>query len=202
MPDNVSIYRNRLQTMGNTESISDILDSIKSRRDLTGAFDAIIGRYSERLYWHIRRIVVLHEDAEDILQDTFVTAFTNAHGFRGDSEGSLIGWLYKIATNLCIKHLNRRRRWGFFTSADTLSERLSADFEGEISPSADEISVKLQRAVVALPMKQKLVFNMRYYDEMPFEQISKITGQSVSTLKANYHYAVQKVKREVTTIEI
>ena len=199
---NVSIYRNRLQTMGSAESISEILDSIKSRRDLTRAFDAIIERYNERLYWHIRRIVVLHEDAEDILQDTFVTAFTNAHGFRGDSESSLTGWLYKIATNLCIKHLNRRRKWGFFTSADSLSERLSADFEGEISPSADEISIRLQRAVVALPMKQKLVFNMRYYDEMPFEQIARITGQSVSTLKANYHYAVQKVKREVTIIDI
>ena len=199
---NVSIYRNRLQTMGSAESISEILDSIKSRRDLTRAFDAIIERYNERLYWHIRRIVVLHEDAEDILQDTFVTAFSNAHSFRGDSEGSLTGWLYKIATNLCIRHLNRRRKWGFFTSADSLSERLSADFEGEISPSADEISIRLQRAVVALPMKQKLVFNMRYYDEMPFEQIARITGQSVSTLKANYHYAAQKVKREVTIIDI
>ncbi len=188
--------------MGNTESISEILDSIKSHDDLTQAFDAIIDRYSERLYWHIRRIVVLHEDAEDILQDTFVTAFSNAHGFRGDSEGSLIGWLYKIATNLCIKHLNRKRKWGFFTSTDTLTERLSADFEGEISPSADEISVKLQRAVVALPMKQKLVFNMRYYDEMTFEQIARITGQSVSTLKTNYHYAVQKVKKEIATIKL
>lgn len=188
--------------MRNTESISEILEAVKSQGDSTWAFDAIIDRYSERLYWHIRRIVVLHEDAEDILQDTFVTAFTNAHGFRGDNEGSLIGWLYKIATNLCIRHLNRRRKWGFFASVDSLRERLAADFEGEISPSADEISVRLQRAVVALPMKQKLVFNMRYYDEMPFEKIAEITGQSVSTLKTNYHYAVQKVKREVTTIEL
>ena len=178
---------------------SEIIDLLKSG-DTTTAFDRIIDRYNERLYWHIRRIVVLHEDAEDLLQETFVAAFTNAGSFRGENEGSLAGWLYKIATNLSIKALKRRRR-GIFTSVDSLRGQLLSSLDSELSPSADEIAVKLQRAVTALPMKQKLVFNMRYYDEMPFEQIARVTGQSVGTLKTNYHYAVEKVKREVTTIK-
>ncbi len=186
--------------MTREEEKSEIIDLLRSG-DTTAAFDEIIDRYNERLYWHIRRIVVLHEEAEDVLQETFVAAFTNAGGFRGESEGSLAGWLYKIATNLSIKALKRRRR-GIFTSVDSLRGQLLSSLDSEFSPEADEIAMKLQRAVTALPMKQKLVFNMRYYDEMPFEQIAQATGQKVGTLKTNYHYAVEKVKREVTTIKL
>lgn len=180
---------------------ADVAEMLLNGEDTARAFDAIIELYSERLYWHIRRIVVLHEDAEDILQDTFVTAYLKADGFRGGKEGSLTGWLYKIATNLGIRALRRRKR-GIFSPIDSLCGRLASDFEGEISPTADEIAVKLQRAVVGLPMKQKLVFNLRYYDELPFEEISKITGQSLSSAKTNYHYAVQKIKKEVSQIEL
>ncbi len=186
--------------MKNYDEVAIIARLRASTDDATEVFDAIIDRYNERLYWHIRRIVVLHEEAEDVLQDTFVTAYTSRSGFRGESVGSLTGWLYKIATNLSIRALKRRRR-GLFSSIDSLRGALAADFEGEIAPDADEISAALQRAVIALPMKQKLVFNMRYFDEMTFEQISQATGQSVSTLKANYHYATQKVKQSVTKIE-
>ena len=187
--------------MAQRENESDLVGRLKGAGNPVAAFDEIIARYNERLYWHIRRIVVQHEEAEDVLQDTFVAAYTNIGGFRGESEGSLVGWLYKIATNLSIKALKRRKR-GIFTSVDSLRWRLLSDLDSELSPSADEVAAKLQRAVTALPMKQKLVFNMRYYDEMPFEQIAQATGQSVSTLKTNYHYAVEKVKREVTTIKL
>ncbi|MBP3423673.1 MAG: sigma-70 family RNA polymerase sigma factor [Alistipes sp.] len=180
--------------------ISQIIEALRSSECGTGAFDAIIERYSERLYWHIRRILVQHEASEDALQETFVKAFLAAKSFRGDSEGSLVAWLYKIATTEAIRSLRRRKRY-IFTSIDSLSHQLVADFEGEIAPDADQITVRLQRAVLALPMKQKLVFNMRYFDEMSFNDISQITGQSVATLKTNYHYAVKRVKQSVEELE-
>lgn len=173
-----------------------VIKALGSEDDVTGAFDIIIERYSERLYWHIRRIVVLSEDAEDTLQDTFVAAFRSAKDFRGDSESSLTAWLYKIATTLSIKCLRRRKRH-IFTSIDSLTGALVADFEGQVAPDADTLAVALQRAVLELPVKQRLVFNMRYYDELPFEEISKITGQSVGTLKTNYHYATKRIKQRV-----
>ena len=165
------------------------------------AFDLLIEQYGDRLYWHIRRIVVQHEDAEDVLQETFARAYLSISGFRGETDSSLTAWLYRIATTLSINALRKRKR-GIFSSLDSVRGDLLATFEDEIDPSADEIIVRLQKAILALPTKQRLVFNMRYYDELSFEEISKITGQSISTLKTNYHYAVQKIKKEVSTIEI
>lgn len=166
-----------------------------------GGFDLLIEQYGERLYWHIRRIVVQHEEAEDLLQDTFVRAYEMREQFRGDTESSLKAWLYKIATTIALKAL-RRRRHGIFASIDSVRGDLLATYEHEIDPSADEMLVRLQRAILALPTKQRLVFNMRYYDELPFEQISEITGDSVSTLKTNYHYATKRIKEDITTIEL
>ena len=166
-----------------------------------GAFDLLIEQYGDRLYWHIRRVVVQHEEAEDALQETFARAFLSISGFRGETESSLTAWLYRIATTLAINALRRRKR-GIFSSLDSVRGDLLATFEHEVEPSADEIVVRLQKAILALPTKQRLVFNMRYYDELSFEQISQITGQSVSTLKTNYHYAVQKIRSQVSTIEI
>ena len=171
------------------------------RSNAVEAFDRLIEHYGDRLYWHIRRVVVNHEDAEDVLQETFVKAYTSIAEFRGDSESSLTAWLYRIATNTAILALRKRKRWAF-SSLDSLRGDLLATFEHEIDPSADEIVVRLQKAILALPTKQRLVFNMRYYDELSFEQISQATGQSVSTLKTNYHYAVQKIKEQVRVIEI
>jgi RNA polymerase sigma-70 factor (ECF subfamily) len=165
------------------------------------AFDWLIEQYSERLYWHIRRVVVQHEESEDVLQETFVRAYTSISEFRGEAESSLTAWLYRIATTQAIKALRRRKR-GIFSSIDSVRGDLLATFEQEVDPSADEIVVRLQKAVLALPTKQRLAFNMRYYDELSFEQISQATGHSVSTLKTNYHYAVQKIKEQVRVIEI
>jgi RNA polymerase sigma-70 factor (ECF subfamily) len=109
--------------------------------------------------------------------------------------------LYRIATNIAIVALRKRKKWAF-SSLDSLRGDLLATFEHEVEPSSDEILVRLQKAILALPTKQRLVFNMRYYDELSFEQISQATGHSVSTLKTNYHYAVQKIKEQVRVIEI
>lgn len=165
------------------------------------AFDLLIEQYGDRLYWHIRRIVVQHEEAEDVLQETFTRAYLSISGFRGKTESSLTAWLYRIATTLSINVLRKRKR-GIFSSLDSVRGDLLATFEHEVEPSADEIIVRLQKAILALPTKQRLVFNMRYYDELSFEEISQITGQSVSTLKTNYHYAVQKIKKDVSVIEL
>lgn len=178
----------------------DVVRQIRAGEDRAQVLDLIISRYGERLYWHLRRMVVLHEEAEDALQDTFVAAYNALDGFRGESEGSLIVWLYKIATNVAIKMLRRRRR-SIFVSIDAVGADLLADYEMQIAPDADEIAVRLQRAVVALPVKQKLVFNLRYYDELSFEDISQATGMSVATLKVNYHYAVKRIKEQVTIFD-
>ena len=180
--------------------ITQIIKDLKEERTVTMAFGMIIEHYSERLYWHIRRIVVQHEEAEDALQETFMTAYSSASTFRGESESSLAAWLYRIATNTALKILKRKRRH-IFASLDSLSNTLIAEFEGEIAPDADQIAIKLQRAILALPVKQRLVFNMRYYDELSFEEISQITGQSVSTLKTNYHYAAKRIKQSVSQLD-
>ena len=181
------------------DKATELIAQLKS--NAVESFDRLIELYGDRLYWHIRRVVVSHEDAEDVLQETFVKAYTSIAEFRGETESSLTAWLYRIATNVAILALRKRKRWAF-SSLDSLRGDLLATFEHEVEPSSDEIVVRLQKAILALPTKQRLVFNMRYYDELSFEQISQATGQSVSTLKTNYHYAVQKIKEQVMVIEI
>ncbi len=181
------------------ESSVELIAQLRS--NAVDAFDRLIEQYGDRLYWHIRRVVVQHEEAEDVLQETFARAYISIGDFRGETESSLTAWLYKIATNLAISALRKRKKWAF-SSLDSVRGTLLATFDQELDPSADEIMVRLQKAILALPTKQRLVFNMRYYDELSFEQISQATGQSVSTLKTNYHYAVQKIKEQVRVIEI
>ena len=181
------------------ETVTELIAQLRSNS--VGAFDRLIEQYGDRLYWHIRRVVVHNEDAEDALQETFVKAYTSIADFRGETDSSLTAWLYRIATNIAINVLRKRKKWAF-SSLDSVRGDLLATFEHEIEPSADEIVVRLQKAILALPTKQRLVFNMRYYDELSFEQISQATGHSVSTLKTNYHYAVQKIKEQVRVIEI
>ena len=145
--------------------------------------------------------IVRKSGLRDVLQETFTRAYLSIADFRGETESSLTAWLYRIATNVAINVLRRRKKWAF-SSLDSVRGDLLATFEHEIDPSADEIVVRLQKAILALPTKQRLVFNMRYYDELSFEQISQATGDSVSTLKTNYHYAVKRIKEEVTQIEL
>lgn len=155
------------------------------------AFSRLVSLYSERLYWQIRRMVLNHEDANDILQNTFLKAWNNIDLFRG--EAKLSTWLFRIAINeslTFINNLNKRNQTLVNDPDHLLLEKMEADpyFEG------DEIEIKLQKAILRLPEKQRIVFNMRYYDELKYEEISEILGTSVGALKASYHHASKKVE--------
>ncbi|MGN0191762.1 MAG: RNA polymerase sigma factor [Candidatus Cryptobacteroides sp.] len=147
--------------------------------------------YGKRLYWHIRRIVVGHDDAEDVLQDTFLKICDKAESFRGD-EKSLLAWCYRIATNEALHLLRRRAR--LFQSLDSVSAGLSVKLAEESAPDADRMSLLFQQAVLQLSTWQRIVFNLRYYDELTYTEISEITGKSENSLRTNYSYAVNKIK--------
>lgn len=146
-------------------------------------------RYGERLYWHIRRLVVSHDDAEDALQETFIKIFTKADSFKGQS---LEAWCYKIATNEALQALRRRKRT--FQSLDSLGPELSELLLTESAPDADRSTVLFQQAILRLSTWQRIAFNLRYYDELPYSQIAAITGKSENTLRTNCHFAVEKIK--------
>lgn len=155
------------------------------------AFEQIVSFYSDKLYRQIRRIVLSHDDANDLLQNTFIKAWMNIDLFRGDAK--LSSWLYRIALNESITFLNKQRAQNkiFLDNKDSFpAEKLESDayFDG------DALQLKLQEAIFKLPEKQKIVFNMRYYDEMTYEEISEILGTSVGALKASYHHAVKKIE--------
>ena len=155
------------------------------------AFERVVSYYSDKLYYQIRKMVISHDDANDLLQNTFLKAWTSIGFFRG--EARLSTWLYKIAFNESVTFLNRQRAQSNVSidEADTfLIEKLESDeyFDG------DSLQQKLQKAILTLPDKQRAVFNMRYYDEIPYEEMSDITGTSVGALKASYHHAVKKIE--------
>ena len=151
----------------------------------------VTGLYGKRLYWHIRRIVVSHDDAEDALQETFLKIYEKAGSFRGDA-GSLLPWCYRIATNEALQMLRRRAR--LFQSLDSVSAELAGKLAEECAPDADRMSVLFQQAVLQLSTQQRIVFNLRYYDELSYAEISRITGKSENSLRTNYSYAVNKIK--------
>ncbi|HPF04067.1 MAG TPA: RNA polymerase sigma factor [Bacteroidales bacterium] len=157
-------------------------------------FRMLVEQYSRRLYWHIRRIVILHEDADDTLQNTFMNAWKNISAFR--NESSLYTWLYTIATNEALATMNRRKR-NSSVSLDEISKYFESSEEGAAWFDGDEAQVKLQNAILKLPDKQRVVFNLRYYGEMPYEEMSKVLGTSEGALKASYHHAVKKIEQNL-----
>lgn len=170
------------------------LQTSDSSRD---AFNELMRKYGEGVYWHIRKMVISHDDAVDLLQNVFLKAWNNIDHFRGDAK--LSTWLYKIAVNESINFINKEKtRQGLTAddSAEFLLNNLAADeyFDG------DELHLALQKAIADLPEKQRLVFNMRYFDEMSYEQISDILGTSVGALKANYHHAVKKISQAISSL--
>lgn len=154
---------------------------------------AMMDAYQSRLYWHIRRLIVRHDVAQDVLQDTFIKAYNNFSQFKKDSQ--LFTWLYRIATNEALQQLAKvkkmKKAW---EDVEYYMQNLVAE---NADHDAEEIQVLLQKAIQILPEKQKLVFNIRYYDELPFEEISIILDMSVSTCKTNYHYAKQKIENYI-----
>jgi len=174
--------------------ISDgqIIKNFKDPDKREVAFSELLAIYQERLYWHCRKIVINHEDADDALQNTFIKVWNSLSGFRADS--GLYTWLYRIATNESLTVLKQKKKFLNHTNIDeyiqTQSENLTSDsyFDG------DEAEKKLQMAIISLPEKQRLVFNMKYYDEIKYNEMSEILGTSVGALKASYHHAVKKIE--------
>lgn len=167
--------------------ISELLKS-----DVSKGFRLLVERYSSKLYWHIRRLVILHEDADDALQNTFINAWRNISNFR--SESSLYTWLYTIATNESLAVINKRKR-NASVSLDDLRSYFLTSVEGSTWFDGDEVQEKLQNAILQLPDKQRIVFNMRYFDEMSYEDMSKVLQTSVGALKASYHHAVKRIEK-------
>jgi RNA polymerase sigma-70 factor (ECF subfamily) len=175
--------------VANINPDQDIFDLLKT--DVDKAFRLIVERYSSKLYWHIRRMVILHEDADDALQNTFINVWKNISGFRSDS--SIYTWLYAIATNESLALINKRKR-NAAVSLDDLGSYFANSREGSTWFDGDEAQARLQNAILLLPDKQRIVFNMKYFDHMTYEDMSKVLDTSVGALKASYHHAVKKIE--------
>ena len=168
-----------------------VIEKLHNPHTMREAFGQVVEHYGERLYWQIRKMVVSHEDADDLLQNTFLKAWSNIEMFR--AEARLSTWLYRIAVNETITFLNRERQRNNI-SVDSDDSFLLNNIEADEWFDGDEIQLRLQQAITRLPEKQRLVFNMRYFDEMKYEDISEILGTSVGALKASYHHAVKKIE--------
>ncbi|MEN8788585.1 MAG: RNA polymerase sigma factor [Flavobacteriaceae bacterium] len=155
------------------------------------AFEVLIDLYKERLYWHIRRIVLNHDDTDDVLQNTFIKIFRSIDGFKGDSK--LFSWIYRIGTNEALTFIKvKSKKLGL--GMDEVQERMVNNLEADVYFEGDEIQLKLQKALATLPEKQKLVFTMKYFEDMKYDEISAILDTSVGGLKASYHLAVKKIE--------
>ena len=169
---------------------SEIIELMRNERTYQKGLRSMMDAYQSRLYWHIRRMIVDHDLAQDVLQETFIKAYQNFDKFKEDSL--LYTWLYRIATNESLQQLNKLKKMQKTDEeAEYYLQNLVAD---NAEKDSDEIQILLQKAIQSLPEKQKLVFTMRYYDDLPYEELSKILDMSVGTLKTNYHYAKQKIE--------
>jgi RNA polymerase sigma factor (sigma-70 family) len=169
----------------------EILEKYRLEESRNAAIGMLVSKYQKRLYWHIRKIVISHDDCDDVLQNTFIKAWKGLENFR--EESSLFTWMYRIATNEALSHL-RQKSNSKQVSIHPIEYQLSASLEADVYFKGDEIQMKLQKAILTLPEKQRIVFNMRYYDEMPYEQMSTILETSVGALKASYHIAAKKIE--------
>ena len=158
-------------------------------------FRMLMEKFQSPMYWHIRRMVVSHEDAEDVLQETFIKVFRHLDDFR--AESSLSTWIYRIATNECLRFLNRKKEQ-VVSNEELQEEMMNKLMASEYVDYENAMEVKFQQAILRLPEKQRLVFNLRYYDELKYEEISRITDTKVETLKANYYFAKEKIKEYMT----
>jgi RNA polymerase sigma-70 factor (ECF subfamily) len=169
----------------------DLLQLFREEGKENYAFNLIVDKYSERLYWHIRKITASHDDTNDILQNTFVKAWNALPSFREESR--LYTWLYRIATNESLTFIKKSKMRSFLSLSD-YSKQVENQLEADPYFNGDETQRIFRKAIMKLPGKQRAVFTMRYYDEMKYEEISEILGTSVGALKASYHHAFQKIQ--------
>jgi RNA polymerase sigma factor (sigma-70 family) len=174
----------------------ELLDKIRKPETRSYGFNLLVREYQKRVYWHVRKMVIDHDDADDVTQEVFIKIHRYIEGFREDAQ--LYTWIYRIATNECLSFLERKKRRFFLPIGDVAAE-LSAKLDSSAHISGDEIQLKLQKALLILPDKQRIVFNMKYFDDMSYEQISEITNTSVGALKASYHHAVKKIEDYLTS---
>ncbi len=169
----------------------ELLEKFRNRETRNLGFNLLMQEYKQRVYWHVRRMVIDHDDANDITQDIFIKIWNGLDSFHEESK--LFTWIYRIASNECFTFLNKKRK-RFFISIVDIEEQLIAAIDNSEGFSGDEIQKKLQKAILTLPEKQRMVFNMKYFEEMKYEEIAEITGTSVGALKASYHLAVKKIE--------
>ena len=170
---------------------SELIEKLRNEDTRNYAFNLLIRKYQERIYWHIRKMVISHDDSNDLVQEVFVKVWKYLDKFRGDSQ--LYTWIYKIATNECLTFLAKKKKRFFLPLVDVEKE-LAEQIDNGHHISGDEVALKLQKALLKLPSKQRLVFNMKYYDDMKYDQIAEITETSIGALKASYHHAVKKIE--------
>jgi RNA polymerase sigma factor (sigma-70 family) len=169
----------------------DFIKELIDPRTQNTAFQKLLREYQKPLYQIIRNIVIDHDDAHDVLQNTFIKVFQNLKNFKGDSK--LFSWMYRIATNEAITFINNKAKRSKLTSSE-LQSKLVENLQSDVYFEGDEIRLKLQKALVLLPEKQQLVFKMKYFEELKYEEISEILGTSVGALKASYFHAVKKIE--------
>lgn len=169
-----------------------LISELQNAKTKEVAFKKLLSQYKERLYWHIRKIVISHDDANDVLQNTFVKIFKNIDNFKAESK--LYSWMYRIATNEAISFINKKAKNKSVDITD-YQQKMVSNLEDDNWFSGNEIQIILQKAIATLPHKQQLVFNMKYFDDLKYKEISEILETSVGGLKASYHHAVKKIEQ-------
>ena len=170
---------------------NQFINALKNSDTQEIAFNKLLSDYKERLYWHVRKIVIDHDDANDVLQNTFIKVFDNINSFKQNS--SIYTWMFRIATNESLNYINKKAKKIGISNEEWIAEK-SDKLKSDPYFDGDEAELQLQKAISKLPEKQRIVFNMRYFEEMKYEKISEILGTSEGGLKASYHHAVKKIK--------
>ncbi len=172
-----------------------LIAQLQDSRTVEAAFRILMLQYKERLYWHIRKIVLNHDDTDDLLQETFIKIYKNIGSFKGDSK--LYSWIYRIATNESITFLQKKAHV-LRIDDEALQSKMVENLQSDVYFEGNDIQIKLQKAIALLPEKQRIVFNMRYFDEIKYEDLSEILETSVGALKASYHHAAKKIEEYIT----
>lgn len=174
---------------------TQLLEQLKSETHKNQAFKTLLELYKERLYWHIRNIVKSHDDADDVLQNTFIKIFKNINNFKGDSK--LFSWMYRIATNESITFINKKAK-RLQVNNEEVQQLAINNLKSDVYFEGEAIQIKLQQAIAILPKKQQLVFNMKYFEDIKYKDMSEILETSEGALKASYHIAVKKIEAYLT----
>ncbi|MGK7395264.1 MAG: RNA polymerase sigma factor [Candidatus Cyclobacteriaceae bacterium M3_2C_046] len=169
----------------------ELLIRLKKEDSKNYAFNLLVRKYQQKVYWLIRKMVIDHDDTDDLVQEVFVKVWKNLPKFREDAQ--LYTWIYRIATNECLNFLRKKRR-RFFLPIGDVEQELNQKLDQDPYMDGEQIQIKLQKALLKLPDKQRLVFNMKYFEDMKYEQIAQVTNTSVGSLKASYHLAVKKIE--------